>query len=90
MINLFYVFDYVYFNCQVSLDNRWRLVEIDASLSHLKQETEHVLTLIHPTNTYMVCAVLSCSYHKKLSVHYSTCPCWKQNFFSCLQFILLA
>nr|CAD1819434.1 unnamed protein product [Ananas comosus var. bracteatus] len=38
---------------RISPLRRWRLVEIDASLSHLKQETEHVLTLIHPTNTYM-------------------------------------
>ncbi|XP_020096661.1 asparagine synthetase domain-containing protein 1 isoform X1 [Ananas comosus] len=39
---------------RISPLRRWRLVEIDASLSHLKQETEHVLTLIHPTNTYMI------------------------------------
>ncbi|XP_039131545.1 asparagine synthetase domain-containing protein 1 [Dioscorea cayenensis subsp. rotundata] len=32
---------------------RWRLVEIDASLSDLALETKHVMSLIHPLKTYM-------------------------------------
>ncbi|PKA53960.1 hypothetical protein AXF42_Ash011440 [Apostasia shenzhenica] len=32
---------------------RWRLVEIDATLSGLTKETKHVMSLIHPANTYM-------------------------------------
>ncbi|XP_073115912.1 uncharacterized protein [Elaeis guineensis] len=32
---------------------RWRLVEIDASLSDLTWEAKHVMSLIHPAKTYM-------------------------------------
>ncbi|CAM0949424.1 unnamed protein product [Alopecurus aequalis] len=32
---------------------RWRLVEIDTDLANLKGESEHVMSLIHPSNTYM-------------------------------------
>ncbi|KAK8919033.1 hypothetical protein KSP39_PZI021336 [Platanthera zijinensis] len=32
---------------------RWRLVEIDASLFNLTKEIKHVMSLIHPANTYM-------------------------------------
>ncbi|KAJ3685584.1 hypothetical protein LUZ61_014748 [Rhynchospora tenuis] len=37
----------------ISPNRRWRLVEIDASLSDLKCETDHVMSLIHPSKTYM-------------------------------------
>nr|CAB3462426.1 unnamed protein product [Digitaria exilis] len=32
---------------------RWRLVEIDTALTDLKGESEHVMALIHPSDTYM-------------------------------------
>ncbi|KAI4328557.1 hypothetical protein L6164_020901 [Bauhinia variegata] len=32
---------------------RWKLVEIDADLSKLTFETDHVMSLINPANTYM-------------------------------------
>ncbi|XP_078177668.1 asparagine synthase family protein isoform X2 [Carex rostrata] len=38
---------------QISPARRWRLVEIDASLSDLEWETDHVMSLIHPSKTYM-------------------------------------
>ncbi|KAJ4804501.1 Asparagine synthetase domain-containing protein 1 [Rhynchospora pubera] len=38
---------------QISPNRRWRLVEIDSSLSDLKCETDHVMSLIHPSRTYM-------------------------------------
>ncbi|KAG0497134.1 hypothetical protein HPP92_001825 [Vanilla planifolia] len=37
----------------VAPSRRWRLVEIDATLSTLTKETSHVMSLIHPANTYM-------------------------------------
>ncbi|KAG8049059.1 hypothetical protein GUJ93_ZPchr0009g176 [Zizania palustris] len=38
---------------RISPIRRWRLVEIDTALTHLKEESEHVMSLIHPSNTYM-------------------------------------
>ena len=40
------------------LNCRWRLIEIDTALTDLKGESEHVMSLIHPSNTYMVCILL--------------------------------
>jgi hypothetical protein len=42
----------------VILNCRWQLVEIDTALTDLKRESEHVMSLIHPSNTYMVCILL--------------------------------
>lgn len=42
-----------FFAFQTCTNNRWRL-EIDTSLSDLKCETDHVMSLIHPSKTYMV------------------------------------
>lgn len=49
----------MYFVACVFLICRWRLVEIDTALTDLKGESEHVMTLIHPSDTYMVCILLS-------------------------------
>uniref|UniRef100_A0ACD5Y6Z8 Uncharacterized protein n=1 Tax=Avena sativa TaxID=4498 RepID=A0ACD5Y6Z8_AVESA len=38
---------------RISPLRRWRLVEIDTDLANLKGESEHVMSLIHPSNTYM-------------------------------------
>lgn len=38
---------------EIAPARRWRLVEIDATLSSLTWETKHVLSLIHPAKTYM-------------------------------------
>lgn len=38
---------------RISPLRRWRLVEIDTALIDLKGECEHVMSLIHPSNTYM-------------------------------------
>uniref|UniRef100_K3Z4N1 Glutamine amidotransferase type-2 domain-containing protein n=1 Tax=Setaria italica TaxID=4555 RepID=K3Z4N1_SETIT len=38
---------------RISPLRRWRLVEIDTALTDLKGESEHVMSLIHPSNTYM-------------------------------------
>ncbi|KAK3140062.1 hypothetical protein QOZ80_5AG0394980 [Eleusine coracana subsp. coracana] len=38
---------------RISPLRRWRLVEIDTALTDLKYESEHVMSLIHPSNTYM-------------------------------------
>ncbi|TVU49588.1 hypothetical protein EJB05_00903, partial [Eragrostis curvula] len=38
---------------RISPLRRWRLVEIDTALTDLKRESEHVMSLIHPSNTYM-------------------------------------
>ncbi|XP_030547253.1 asparagine synthetase domain-containing protein 1 isoform X2 [Rhodamnia argentea] len=38
---------------RIAPSRRWRLVEIDADLSNLSSETKHVMSLIHPANTYM-------------------------------------
>ncbi|XP_073005455.1 uncharacterized protein [Typha latifolia] len=38
---------------RISPQRRWRLVEIDASLSNLEWEIDHVMTLLHPAKTYM-------------------------------------
>uniref|UniRef100_A0A0D9Y0Q8 Asparagine synthetase domain-containing protein n=1 Tax=Leersia perrieri TaxID=77586 RepID=A0A0D9Y0Q8_9ORYZ len=38
---------------RISPIRRWRLVEIDTALTNLKGESEHVMSLIHPSNTYM-------------------------------------
>ncbi|KAK3136838.1 hypothetical protein QOZ80_5BG0443200 [Eleusine coracana subsp. coracana] len=38
---------------RISPIRRWRLVEIDTALTDLKYESEHVMSLIHPSNTYM-------------------------------------
>uniref|UniRef100_J3NEE3 Glutamine amidotransferase type-2 domain-containing protein n=1 Tax=Oryza brachyantha TaxID=4533 RepID=J3NEE3_ORYBR len=38
---------------RISPIRRWRLVEIDTALNNLKGESEHVMSLIHPSNTYM-------------------------------------
>ncbi|XP_078167422.1 uncharacterized protein LOC144562137 isoform X2 [Carex rostrata] len=38
---------------QISPARRWCLVEIDASLSDLKWEIDHVISLIDPSKTYM-------------------------------------
>ncbi|WVZ90897.1 hypothetical protein U9M48_037151 [Paspalum notatum var. saurae] len=38
---------------RVSPLRRWRLVEIDTALTDLKGESEHVMSLIHPSSTYM-------------------------------------
>ncbi|KAJ3674298.1 hypothetical protein LUZ60_004914 [Juncus effusus] len=32
---------------------KWRLIEVDSSLSELNSETQHVKSLIHPSKTYM-------------------------------------
>uniref|UniRef100_A0A0E0FDE2 Asparagine synthetase domain-containing protein n=1 Tax=Oryza meridionalis TaxID=40149 RepID=A0A0E0FDE2_9ORYZ len=36
-----------------ALLDQWRLVEIDTVLTNLKGESEHVMSLIYPSNTYM-------------------------------------
>ncbi|XP_077216962.1 asparagine synthase family protein isoform X1 [Tasmannia lanceolata] len=38
---------------RIAPSRRWRLVEIDADLSCLTFETQHVMSLINPANTYM-------------------------------------
>ncbi|KAL6847334.1 hypothetical protein ACP4OV_023187 [Aristida adscensionis] len=38
---------------RISPLRRWRLVEIDTALTDLKGESEHVMSLIHPSDTYM-------------------------------------
>ncbi|PIA57680.1 hypothetical protein AQUCO_00600423v1 [Aquilegia coerulea] len=38
---------------RISPLRRWNLVEIDADLSNLTSETEHVMSLINPSKTYM-------------------------------------
>ncbi|KAF0887664.1 hypothetical protein E2562_002364 [Oryza meyeriana var. granulata] len=38
---------------RISPIRRWRLVEIDTALTNLKGESERVMSLIHPSNTYM-------------------------------------
>ncbi|XP_037432780.1 asparagine synthetase domain-containing protein 1-like [Triticum dicoccoides] len=38
---------------RISPLRRWRLVEIDSNLANLKEESEHVMSLIYPSNTYM-------------------------------------
>jgi asparagine synthetase B (glutamine-hydrolysing) len=38
---------------RISPIRRWRLVEIDTVLTNLKGESEHVMSLIYPSNTYM-------------------------------------
>ncbi|RLN30468.1 asparagine synthetase domain-containing protein 1 [Panicum miliaceum] len=38
---------------RISPLRRWQLVEIDTALTDLKGESEHVMSLIHPSNTYM-------------------------------------
>ncbi|KAL6623542.1 hypothetical protein ACP70R_033421 [Stipagrostis hirtigluma subsp. patula] len=38
---------------RISPLRRWRLVEIDTALADLKGESEHVISLIHPSDTYM-------------------------------------
>ncbi|KAF8021392.1 hypothetical protein BT93_G1739 [Corymbia citriodora subsp. variegata] len=38
---------------RIAPSRRWRLVEIDADLSNLRSEMKHVMSLIHPANTYM-------------------------------------
>lgn len=38
---------------KIAPSRRWRLVEIDTTLSSLSWETEHVMSLIHPAKTYM-------------------------------------
>ncbi|XP_030449428.1 uncharacterized protein LOC115671883 isoform X2 [Syzygium oleosum] len=38
---------------RIAPSRRWRLVEIDADLSNLSSEMKHVMSLIHPANTYM-------------------------------------
>jgi len=38
---------------RISPCRRWRLIEIDTALTDLKGESEHVMSLIHPSNTYM-------------------------------------
>lgn len=38
---------------RISPLRRWRLVEIDSDLANLKEESEHVMSLIYPSNTYM-------------------------------------
>ena len=40
------------------LNCRWHLIEIDTALTDLKGESEHVMSLIHPSNTYMMCILL--------------------------------
>jgi hypothetical protein len=48
----------IYFVASMFLNCRWCLVEIDTALTDLKGESEHVMSLIHPSNTYMVCILL--------------------------------
>jgi len=43
---------------RISPLRRWHLVEIDTALTDLKGESEHVMSLIHSSNTYMVCILL--------------------------------
>lgn len=38
---------------RISPLRRWKLVEVDADLSKLTQETKHVMSLINPAKTYM-------------------------------------
>lgn len=68
----------------VVLECRWRLVEIDADLSNLSSETKHVMSLIHPANTYMVLLLDSsysifllicegCNYHHAEIIHFPIC-----------------
>ncbi|XP_062203448.1 uncharacterized protein LOC133905704 [Phragmites australis] len=38
---------------RISPLRRWRLVEIDTALTDLEGESEHVMSLIHPSSTYM-------------------------------------
>ncbi|XP_078436078.1 asparagine synthase family protein [Wolffia australiana] len=38
---------------KISPSRRWRLVEIDGDLSNFSSETKHVMSLIHPANTFM-------------------------------------
>ncbi|KAI4386416.1 hypothetical protein MLD38_004348 [Melastoma candidum] len=38
---------------KIAPSRRWRLIEVDAELSNLGSEMQHVVTLIHPANTYM-------------------------------------
>jgi len=38
---------------RISPLRRWHLVEIDTALTDLNGESEHVMSLIHPSNTYM-------------------------------------
>ncbi|KAM0016499.1 putative asparagine synthase, rossmann-like alpha/beta/alpha sandwich [Helianthus debilis subsp. tardiflorus] len=42
---------------------RWNLVEIDAELSKLTLETPHVMSLINPSNTYMVLKAIICTFY---------------------------
>jgi len=39
---------------RISPCRRWRLIEIDTALTDLNGESEHVMSLIHPSNTFMV------------------------------------
>eukprot|EP00267_Zea_mays_P037411 XP_008674812.1 uncharacterized protein LOC100281484 isoform X1 [Zea mays] len=38
---------------RISPCRRWRLIEIDTALTDLNGESEHVMSLIHPSNTFM-------------------------------------